>query len=41
LDLQAAIDPSGPPVSAPCPRLYLVQDSKIQTEQVVFYVSQG
>ena len=41
LDLQAAFDPSGPAVPAPCARLYLVQDGKIQTEQVVFYVGQG
>jgi ketosteroid isomerase-like protein len=41
LDLQAAFDPSGPAVPAPCARLYLVQDGKIKTEQIVFYVSQG
>ena len=41
LDLQAAFDPSGPAVPAPCARLYLVEDGKIKTEQVVFYVSQG
>ena len=41
LDLQAAFDPSGPAVAAPCARLYLVEDGKIKTEQVVFYVSQG
>jgi ketosteroid isomerase-like protein len=41
LDLQAAFDPAGPAVSAPCARLYLVEDGKIKTEQIVFYVSQG
>jgi ketosteroid isomerase-like protein len=41
LDLQAAFDPSGPAVAAPCARLYLVENGKIKTEQVVFYVSQG
>ena len=41
LELQAAFDPSGPAVPAPCARLYLVQDGKIQTEQVIFYVGQG
>jgi len=38
LDLRAAFDPSGPAVPAPCARLHLVQDGKIQAEQVVFYV---
>jgi len=38
LDLQTAFDPSGPPVPAPCARLYLVENGKIKTEQVVFYV---
>jgi hypothetical protein len=37
----AAFDPSGPAVAAPCARLYLVENGKIKTEQVVFYVSQG
>ena len=41
LDLQAAFDPSGPAVPAPCARLYLVEGGKIKTEQIVFYVSQG
>ena len=41
LDLQAAFDPSGPAVPAPYAWLYLVQDGKIQAEQVVFYVGQG
>ena len=41
LDLQAAFDPSGPAVPAPCARLYLVENGKIKTEQVVFYVGQG
>jgi len=41
LDLQAAFDPSGPAVAAPCARLYLVENGKIKTEQVVFYVGQG
>lgn len=41
LDLQAAFDPSSPAVPAPCARLYLVEDGKIKTEQVVFYVSPG
>lgn len=41
LDLQAAFDPYGPAVAAPCARLYLVENGKIKTEQVVFYVSQG
>jgi SnoaL-like domain len=38
LDLQTAFDPSGPAVPAPCARLYLVENGKIKTEQVVFYV---
>jgi ketosteroid isomerase-like protein len=41
LDLQAAFDPSAPAVPAPCARLYLVEDGKIKTEQIVFYFSQG
>jgi ketosteroid isomerase-like protein len=41
LDLQAAFDPSGPAVAAPCARLYLVENGKIKTEQVVFYVGRG
>jgi hypothetical protein len=43
LDLQAAFDPSGPAVAAPCARLYLVENGKIKTEQVVLprgYVGQ-
>jgi hypothetical protein len=31
----------GSAVQAPCARLYLVEDGKIKTEQVMFYVSQG
>ena len=38
---RAAFDPSGLAVPAPYARLYLVEDGKIKTEQVVFYVSQG
>jgi ketosteroid isomerase-like protein len=41
LDLQEAFDPAGPAVPAPCARLYLVEDGKIKTEQIVLYVAQG
>ena len=40
LDLQVAGGPFGAGAQAPCARLYLVEDSKIKTEQVIFYVSQ-
>jgi hypothetical protein len=38
LHLQTTFDPAGPPVPAPCARLYLIEDGKIKTEQIVFYV---
>jgi hypothetical protein len=38
LDLQTAFDPAGPPVPAPCARLYLIEGGKIKAEQVVFCV---
>jgi len=40
LDLQVAGGPFGAGSQAPCARLYLVEDGKIKTEQVIFYVSQ-
>jgi SnoaL-like protein len=40
LDLQVAGGPFGAGAQAPCARLYLVEDGKIKTEQVIFYVSQ-
>jgi len=40
LDLQMAGGPFGAGIAAPCARLYLVEDGKIQAEQVVFYVGQ-
>jgi hypothetical protein len=40
LDLQMAGGPFGAGAQAPCARLYLVEDGKIKTEQVIFYVSQ-
>ena len=40
LDLQVAGGPFGAGAHAPCARLYLVEDGKIKTEQVIFYVSQ-
>lgn len=40
LDLHVAGGPFGAGAHAPCTRLYLVEDGKIKTEQVVFYVSQ-
>jgi ketosteroid isomerase-like protein len=39
LDLQVAGGPFGAGAQAPCARLYLVEDGKIKTEQVIFYVS--
>jgi hypothetical protein len=41
LDLQVAGGPFGAGAAAPCARLYLVEDGKIKTEQIVFYVGQG
>ena len=40
LDLRMAGGPFGAGAAAPCARLYLVEDGKIKTEQVVFYVGQ-
>ena len=40
LDLQVAGGPFGAGAQAPCARLYLIEDGKIKTEQVIFYVSQ-
>jgi len=31
--------PFGAGAAAPCARLYLVEDGKIKTEQVIFYVT--
>jgi hypothetical protein len=39
LDLQMAGGPFGAGAQAPCARLYLIEDGKIKTEQVIFYVS--
>jgi hypothetical protein len=39
LDLQVAGGPFGAGAAAPCARLYLVEDGKIKTEQVIFYVT--
>jgi hypothetical protein len=41
LDLRVAGGPFGAGAAAPCARLYLVEDGKIKTEQVIFYVGQG
>jgi ketosteroid isomerase-like protein len=38
LDLQMSGGPFGTGARAPCARLYLVEDGKIKSEQVVFYV---
>lgn len=40
LDLRVAGGPFGAGVQTPCARLYLVEDGKIRTEQVIFYVGQ-
>jgi len=40
LDLRVAGGPFGAGARAPCARLYLVEDGKVKTEQVVFYVGQ-
>jgi hypothetical protein len=40
LDLRVAGGPFGAGAPAPCARLYLIEDSKIKTEQVIFYVGQ-
>ena len=40
LDLRVAGGPFGAGAPAPCARLYLVEDGKIKTEQVIFYVGQ-
>jgi hypothetical protein len=40
LDLRMAGGPFGAGASGPCARLYLVEDGKIKTEQVIFYVGQ-
>jgi len=40
LDLRVAGGPFGAGAAAPCARLYLVEDGKIKTEQIVFYVGQ-
>jgi ketosteroid isomerase-like protein len=41
LDLRVAGGPFGAGAATPCARLYLVEDGKIKSEQVVFYVGQG
>jgi len=40
LDLRVAGGPFGAGATAPCSRLYLVEDGKIKAEQIIFYVSQ-
>lgn len=40
LDLRVAGGPFGAGAHAPCARLYLIEDGKIKTEQVIFYVGQ-
>ena len=40
LDLRVAGGPFGAGAPAPCARLYLIEDGKIKTEQVIFYVGQ-
>ena len=39
LDLQVTGGPFGAGAAAPCARLYLVEDGKIKTERVIFYVT--
>ena len=41
LDLQVSGGPFGAGTPAPCARLYLIEDGKIKTEQVIFYVGRG
>jgi hypothetical protein len=41
LDLQVSGGPFGAGTPAPCARLYLIEDGKIKTEQVIFYVGHG
>ena len=41
LDLRVAGGPFGQGRQAPCARLYLVENGKIKTEQVVFYVARA
>jgi SnoaL-like domain len=41
LDLRVAGGPFRDGMQAPCARLYLVENGKIKTEQVVFYVGRG
>jgi SnoaL-like domain len=38
LDLQVAGGSFGAGIPAPCARLYLIEDGKIKTEQVIFYL---
>lgn len=40
LDLRVAGGPFGAGAPAPCSRLFLVEDGKVQAEQVIFYVGQ-
>lgn len=40
LDLRVAGGPFGAGASAPCARLYLIEDGKIKAEQVIFYIGQ-
>jgi SnoaL-like domain len=41
LDLKVAGGPSGQGAPAPCARLYRVEDGRIKTEQVIFYVARA
>ena len=41
MDLRVAGGPFGAGAVAPCARLYLVEEDKIKTELVIFYVGQG
>jgi len=41
LDLRVAGGPFGAGAAAPCSRLYLIEDGKIKTERIIYYVGQG
>jgi len=41
MDLRVAGGPFGAGAVAPCARLYLVEEDKIKTELVIFYVGEA